>query len=88
MATEISRKRLEYAADAFLKMMSRQFIIANPGEAANPVRALDSYSPQQRSMLMKCVGAAIKSTRDEADAAFQAWLDLQAAAQNSASGDQ
>lgn len=75
MAT-VNRKRLEYACQAFLTQMARSFASEQPGEPS-PVRVITDYSPEQRSMLMKAVGAAIKSTQADADQAFQGWLDRQ-----------
>ncbi len=75
--TAVSRKRLEYACQAFLTQMARAYAAVNP-DAETPVKALVDYPPEQRSMLMKAVGQAIKSTQQEADNSFHEWLSRQA----------
>lgn len=75
--TAVSRKRLEYACQAFLTQMARSHAAVNPDQDT-PVKALTDYPPEQRSMLMKAVGQAIKSTQKEADNSFQDWLSRQA----------
>lgn len=74
---KISRKRLEFACNAFLTTMVRQFFALNPDAKECPVKALADYPEDQRSALMRSVGAAIKSTGVEDDATFDAWIAQQ-----------
>lgn len=74
---KISRKRLEYACTAFLATMTRQFFALNPGAEECPVKNLADYPADQRSALMRAVGAALKSTEVESNAAFDAWVSQQ-----------
>ncbi|MBX5130750.1 hypothetical protein HJB53_30130 [Rhizobium lentis] len=74
---KISRKRLEFACNAFLTTMTRQFFALNPDASECPVKALADYPEDQRSALMRAVGAALKSTDVESDAAFSTWTEKQ-----------
>ncbi|WP_276122654.1 hypothetical protein [Pararhizobium qamdonense] len=74
---KINRKRLEFACNAFLTTMTRQFFALNPDADECPVKALVDYPEDQRSVLMRAVGAALKSTDVESDASFDAWVAQQ-----------
>lgn len=78
--TAISRKRLEYACQVFLAQMGRSYAAENP-ESETPIKTLTDYSPEQRSILMKAVLQAIKSTHENADKGFENWLSQQSASQ-------
>jgi hypothetical protein len=56
--------------------MARAYAAAHPDEAS-PIKTITDYSPEQRSILMKAIGAAIKSTLPEADQAFADWHSRQ-----------
>lgn len=77
---KINRKRLEFACNAFLTAMTRQFFALNPDASECPVKPLTDYPEDQRSALMRAVGEALKSTDTKSDAAFLAWMDQQQAA--------
>ncbi|QIG69174.1 hypothetical protein EVB78_140 [Rhizobium phage RHph_N1_15] len=77
---KISRKRLEFACHAFLGAMKRQFFALNPDATECPVKDLSDYPEDQRSALMRAVGAALKSTDVEGDASFDTWTQQQQAA--------
>ncbi|TDW20475.1 hypothetical protein EV128_125105 [Rhizobium azibense] len=77
---KINRKRLEFACNAFLTTMTRQFFALNPDAEECPVKALADYPEDQRSALMRSIGAALKSTDTESDASFNVWVEAQQAA--------
>ncbi|OCP21965.1 MULTISPECIES: hypothetical protein [unclassified Ensifer] len=74
---KISRKRLEFASQAFLTAMVRQFFALNPDAEECPIKTLTDYPEDQRSALMRGIGAAIKSTGAEDDASFNTWVAQQ-----------
>jgi hypothetical protein len=76
---KINRKRLEFACNAFLTTMTRQFFALNPDAEECPVKALSDYPEDQRSVLMRAVGAAIKSTDTDSDTSFDLWAAQQTA---------
>ncbi|AGC36147.1 hypothetical protein B7L88_gp141 [Rhizobium phage RHEph10] len=61
--------------------MTRQFFALNPDATECPVKPLTEYPEDQRSALMRSVGAALKSTDTDGDAAFEAWVAQQQSAQ-------
>jgi hypothetical protein len=76
---KINRKRLEFACNAFLTSMTRQFFALNPDATECPVKTLADYPEDQRSALMRSVGAALKSTDAVSDASFTVWVEQQQA---------
>ncbi len=76
---KINRKRLEFACHAFLTSMTRQFFALNPEASECPIKSLVDYPEDQRSALMRSIGAALKSTDTESDASFEAWAAQKAA---------
>lgn len=74
--TTINRKRLEYACERFLTEMNRAYVKTHPGEDS-VVRKLSDYSPEQRSMLMRAVGTAIKATQPAEESSYQTWMERQ-----------
>lgn len=69
---QISRKRLEFAAEIFLIKLRQMQVKA--GKDGAPSRSLSSYSPENRSALMAAVGAAIRAAGSDFDLNFQNWL--------------
>lgn len=55
-------------------MMRREQIKHIPADPA-PIRLLRDYPPEQRSALMRAVGAAIKSGAADRDADFASWCE-------------
>lgn len=76
----VNRKRLEFACNAFLTQMTRQFFKLNPEAQESPVKSLMDYPENERSALMRSVAAAIKATQPDDDAAYQTWLSQQQSA--------
>ncbi|MER9176211.1 hypothetical protein NKH72_21785 [Mesorhizobium sp. M0955] len=74
----MNRLRLEYATEAFLNAMRREYQKERPADPV-PIRSLQEYTPAQRSALMRAVGAAIKNTRPENDNAFEEWSQKRSA---------
>lgn len=67
----MDRLKLEYACENFLQIMRRECLRRFPDADVQTVTFL-SYSPEDRSTLMKAVGSAVRAMNDEGDG-FLEW---------------
>jgi hypothetical protein len=70
----MNRLRLEYAAEAFLAGMRKEFLKHHPGQDC-PIREFRDYTPSDRSILMRAVLATATAVSPEHDEAFSKWLE-------------
>jgi hypothetical protein len=54
--------------------MRREFTKRHPA-APSPIQDFRDYSPEDRSSLMRAVGAAVRSSQPEFDAGFSSWCE-------------
>jgi hypothetical protein len=73
----VSRQRLEFAAEAFLGKMRREFVKRHPSQES-AVKTMAEYAPDHRSALMAALESAVVSTTPAADKAFAEWLERKA----------
>lgn len=69
---DMSRMRLEFATQAFLRELSRQWFKMNP-EAPCPIKLLEQYPEAQRSALMAGIRKSVQSAED--DEAYRSYLE-------------
>ena len=71
----LSRMRLEFAAEGFLRSMRRSYVTRHPDRECPIKASLAEYNEADRGAFIAAVESALKLVDKPADAAFNNWSE-------------